>query len=129
MTKSSIKELESEVQKLLSQDQAPQVEAKIKELEAEIAEKRKIGQRLADAKKSKEGKRPPDSKEEQKKMSQFHKYEEWKHERKPINENGRMVTRLVRKEKPERIVMLLDEHAEILNQQKENTLTEYIKIQ
>lgn len=129
MAKSSIKELESEVQKLLTQDQTPQVETKIKQLEAEIAEKRKIGQRLAEAKKGKEEKKGPDSKEEQKKVSQFHKYEEWKHERKPVNEDGRMVTRLVRKEKAERTVMLLDEHAEILNQQKENTLIEYIKIQ
>ncbi len=35
---------------------------------------------------------------------------------------------LVAKDKPNRVVMLLQEHADILNEQKENTLKEYIEV-
>lgn len=35
---------------------------------------------------------------------------------------------LVAKDKPNRIVMLLQEHADILNAQKENTLKEYVLV-
>lgn len=64
------------------------------------------------------------SEKDQKAMKTFLEFEEWEQERKMVD--GKPA--LVAKDKPNRIVMLLQEHADILNAQKENTLKEYIEV-
>ena len=118
MAKKSIKELESEVQKLLSTDQTPQVEAQIKALEAEIAEKRAIGSRLAEAKKTKKAPDAPVQGKKEAPKQPFITFEEWKLERK----DGKLIPLKLNRE-----VRILQEHANTLNEQRENTLLEYVK--
>ena len=62
--------------------------------------------------------------ETQKAMKTFLEFEEWEQERKMVDGKPGLVA----KDKPNRIVMLLQEHADILNAQKENTLKEYVLV-
>ena len=64
------------------------------------------------------------SPEELKKGKTFLEFEEWEQERKMVDGKPGLVA----KDKPNRIVMLLQEHADILNAQKENTLKEYVLV-
>lgn len=64
------------------------------------------------------------SPETQKAMKTFLEFEEWEQERKMVDGKPGLVA----KDKPNRIVMLLQEHADILNAQKENTLKEYVEV-
>ena len=64
------------------------------------------------------------SPETQKAMKTFLEFEEWEQERKMVDGKPGLVA----KDKPNRIVMLLQEHADILNAQKENTLKEYVLV-
>lgn len=57
-------------------------------------------------------------------MKTFLEFEEWEQERKMVDGKPGLVA----KDKPNRIVMLLQEHADILNAQKENTLKEYVEV-
>lgn len=57
-------------------------------------------------------------------MKTFLEFEEWEQERKMVDGKPKLVA----KDKPNRIVMLLQEHADILNAQKENTLKEYVEV-
>jgi hypothetical protein len=57
-------------------------------------------------------------------MKTFLEFEEWEQERKMVDGKPGLVA----KDKPNRIVMLLQEHADILNAQKENTLKEYVLV-
>ena len=64
------------------------------------------------------------SPETQKAMKTFLEFEEWEQERKMVDGKPKLVA----KDKPNRVVMLLQEHADILNAQKENTLKEYVEV-
>ena len=64
------------------------------------------------------------SPETQKAMKTFREFEEWEQERKMVDGKPKLVA----KDKPNRVVMLLQEHADILNAQKENTLKEYVEV-
>ena len=64
------------------------------------------------------------SEKDQKAMKTFLEFEEWEQERKMVDGKPKLVA----KDKPNRIVMLLQEHADILNAQKENTLKEYVEV-
>ena len=57
-------------------------------------------------------------------MKTFLEFEEWEQERKMVDGKPKLVA----KDKPNRVVMLLQEHADILNAQKENTLKEYVEV-
>jgi hypothetical protein len=115
MAKKTTQELEQELQNLKKQEQSFETIKSIAELEAEIEKKKKAAERFK-------------PKETHERPSQFSTYEEWRLEKKIANsKEGSALSFKHLKEKPEKTVRLLKEHADTLNGQKENTLVEYIE--